>query len=93
LQGEKAYRIIKYISSGASFHTVYFAIRLSDNKKFVIKRYSLDRMSTSDVRMLWQEFEIMKRIDHPFVVKIVDYYSYKEKFVHIVTEYLPDGDL
>ena len=50
-------------------------------------------MSSSDVRMLWQEFEIMKRIDHPFVVKIVDYYSYKEKFVHIVTEYLPDGDL
>jgi hypothetical protein len=69
LEGEGAYRIIKNIGSG-----YFLAKRFSDNQKFIIKTYncSFDRMLTQEIRVCQQDFESMKRIDHPFVIKVIE---------------------
>ena len=50
-------------------------------------------MFSENIRMLQQEFESMKRIDHPFVIKVVEKYHDKDQYVHLVIEYMPEGDL
>lgn len=42
---------------------------------------------------IFNEISIMEKLDHPFILKIQDYFINKSGNICLVTEYCPNGDL
>mmetsp|Transcript_14496 Transcript_14496/g.57804 ORF Transcript_14496/g.57804 Transcript_14496/m.57804 type:complete len:551 (+) Transcript_14496:288-1940(+) len=60
------------------------------SKEFAVKSINKSRVSKS--QMLTSEVEIMAKVDHPNIIKVVDIFDEKE-FLHIVTELCTGGEL
>ena len=72
------------LGSGAT-STVRTCTHKSTGKKYALKTIRLNRMSKSKKKMLLQEVELMKQMDHPYIVKIVaTFLSFQT--LHIVME-------
>jgi len=54
-------------------------------KKKIIKEPNLDKKDDEEV-------EILKKLDHPNIIKVFEYYIRKDH-LYIITEYLPNGSL
>jgi len=39
------------------------------------------------------ELAVLKKVNHPFVIKYIEEFNYKEDKHCVVTEYVPGGDL
>lgn len=71
----------------------YLARRLEDDKKVVLKVIEHDGSETSNfVKRFNMEFEILSRLDHPHVIKILDY-GISESFMYYAMEYIEYGDM
>ena len=76
-----------------SYATVYLGRRTSDNLPTAIK--VIDKKifaNTYNIRSIQSEIEIMKRVEHENIVKLLDVYQTSNN-MYIVTEFCKDGDL
>jgi len=75
-----------------SFGTVNIA-KNKNNESFAIKTISLSLIDQSGLRIqLKREISILRRMDHPNVVRLIDVLRNKH-YVYLITEYVDGGDL
>ena len=88
---ETKYKIIKNIGSG-SYGTVFLAYNIFTKEKVAIKKiYKSNEVLLSD-GIIIDEIEILKNLNHPDIVKIIEFYGTEEAY-YIVNEYCSGGEL
>jgi calcium-dependent protein kinase len=90
---EEDYAIIKEIGSG-NYAKVYLAQDVQDHKQYAVKSISKEAVMNSNrtVNALISEINIMRKLDHPYLLKLHRVYE-NDKFIHLILDYLPGGDL
>ena len=88
---EKIYIKKKLLGSGA-FGEVWLVSHKELNKDFAMKIIKKRKNKSSDEKEILNEIDILKKLDHPKILKIVDFYSTIKKY-YIITEYCHEGEL
>lgn len=88
---EKIYLKTKVLGSGA-FGEVWLVHHKDLDRDFAMKIIKKRKHKSSDEKEILNEIEILKKLDHPKILKIVDFYSTLKKY-YIITEYCPEGEL
>lgn len=88
----KHYNIGKEIGFGK-----YGVVRLVSKKSYEKKRFALksiarDKVNAPDLTYLEQEFDILKSMDHPNIIKFHEMYI-DDNYFHLVTEFCGGGEL
>lgn len=88
------YKITKLLGEG-SFGKAYLATVDNEDKKYVIKQVIMDGMTDQEKRETFNEAAILKRLDHPNIIKFKEVFrqSQPKEALNIVTEYADGGDL
>ena len=87
---DKKYKIIKNIGQG-SYGDVYLAYNIYTNEKVAIKKLykTNDILTESEII---NEIEILKKLNHPDIVKILEFYKTDQAY-YLINEYCPGGEL
>ena len=85
------YEIIKLLGEG-QFGKVYKAKKKGSNEIYAIKITNIENFNENQKKYINQEREILKELDHPNILKYVDYKKINNK-IYIITEYLNGGSL
>ena len=87
------YILEKLISKGV-FGQVYLGYKIGSQRKYAIKKKELSKYLKNEKakKYLDNEILIMKDINHPNIIKILDV-KMNKKFVFIITEYYNGGNL
>lgn len=85
------YKIERIIGKG-SFATVRRAKKRDTGERFAVKILSKRKMTEDDKMSLEIETEIMKRVDHPNIVKMVDFFEDNDHYC-LVMELMQGGEL
>ena len=88
---EKIYIKTKLLGSGA-FGEVWLVHHKDLERDFAMKIIKKRKNKSSDDKEIINEISILKKLDHPKILKIVDFYSTPKKY-YIITEYCPEGEL
>ena len=88
---EKIYIKKKLLGSGA-FGEVWLAHHKDLDRDFAMKIIKKRKSKPNEEREILNEIEILKKLDHPKILKIIDFYSKLKKY-YIITEYCPEGEL
>ena len=81
------YKAVKYIGSGST-SKVYL-----DKNGYAIKRIKLGAVKNAR-HFFNREIEIIKKLDHPNIIKLIDYIEDEEKNIaYLILEHCPKGDL
>jgi NIMA (never in mitosis gene a)-related kinase len=88
------YKITTLLGEG-SFGKAYLATSDNDDKKYVIKQVIMDGMTDQEKRETFNEASILKRLDHPNIIKFKEVFMQRKpkEALNIVTEYADGGDL
>jgi serine/threonine-protein kinase PpkA len=85
------YKIISVLAQRLS-HT-FLADYLADGKKVVLKVQDLRENSSAVLlKRFIQELNILSRLDHPHVIKVLDH-GFTDKYFYYAVDYCPQGDL
>lgn len=84
------YAVQSKILGEGHYGTVRLCVSKGDGKEFAVK--SINKARVSKTQMLTSEVEIMAKVHHPNVIKVVDIFDEKD-FLHIVTELCTGGEL
>ncbi len=85
------YDIITELGKGGS-SVVYFAKKLNTQERYAVKILSTDEENA--IKLLEREIDTLKRLNHPHIVKFIDYgYEERHKLVYLVLEYLDGQDI
>jgi calcium-dependent protein kinase len=84
------YKKAKILGQG-SFGTVYLVKHKLINGYFAMKVIKKNKNDKDDENIM-NEINILRKMDHPNIVKINDFYTTKTEYV-LVTEYCPEGEL
>ena len=86
------YKIIKYIGNG-SFGNVYMVEHNITKNIRSMKIIPKDNLTLGFTELdIIQEIDILKTLDHPFCVKLYEYYVDNSNY-YLINEYCSDGDL
>jgi len=85
------YDFIQEIGSGA-FGKVYKAKHKGTGTIRCVKKLSKEDLTEDEKRKLIDEVKILRSLDHPNIVKVLEFYQ-NSKYFFIVTEYLTGGEL
>ena len=88
---EKIYIKKKLLGSGA-FGEVWLVHHKDLDRDFAMKIIKKRKNKSNEEREILNEIEILKKLDHPKILKIIDFYSKVKKY-YILTEYCPEGEL
>ncbi|MCJ1434658.1 hypothetical protein MMC27_004027 [Xylographa pallens] len=90
--GEK-YNVVDHIGKGAFADVFKFATK-REGKVFAVKQIEKRKFMKDGVldHKVHNELRIMKILNHPHIVEYVEYEE-REKYLFIVMEYIPHGDL
>eukprot|EP01098_Paradermamoeba_levis_P015883 TRINITY_DN830_c0_g2_i1.p1 TRINITY_DN830_c0_g2~~TRINITY_DN830_c0_g2_i1.p1 ORF type:complete len:402 (-),score=153.21 TRINITY_DN830_c0_g2_i1:198-1280(-) len=86
-----AYDLGKEIGRGG-FSVVVEATKKSDNKKYAVKCIKKQMVEGDDIILLKREISIMKKIDHPNILKLYEVYEEEEDF-YLVMELVNGKEL
>jgi calcium-dependent protein kinase len=84
------YKRTKILGQG-SFGTVYLVKHKLLNNLFAMKVIKKSNKNEKD-DVLMNEINILRKMDHPNIVKIHDFYTTASEYI-LVTEYCPEGEL
>jgi calcium/calmodulin-dependent protein kinase I len=85
------YELCEIIGSGG-FATVHLASCRTTGKIVAVKIIQKKTLFKQVILMLRQEIKILRKLDHPNVIKFIDYFE-DDKTCNIVTEYAGGGEL
>ena len=89
---EKSYKKICFLNKGR-FCEVNLVQNILSENKYAMKTFNKTKnYSPEDEESIKKEFEILKSIDHPNVVKMIGFYS-KKNACHLITELCNGGNL
>ena len=88
---EKIYIKKKMLGNGA-FGEVWRVYHKDLNRDFAMKIIKKKKNKGNDEKDILNEIDILKKLDHPKILKIIDFYSTLKKY-YIITEYCPEGEL
>jgi len=88
---ESIYLKIKMLGSGA-FGEVWLVHHRDLDRDFAMKIIKKRKNKKNDEREILNEIEILKKLDHPKILKVVDFYSTLKRY-YIITEYCHEGEL
>ena len=88
---ESIYLKTKMLGSGA-FGEVWLVHHRDLDRDFAMKIIKKRKNKKNDEREILNEIEILKKLDHPKILKVVDFYSTLKKY-YIITEYCHEGEL
>ena len=88
---EKIYLKTKMLGSGA-FGEVWLVHHKDLDRDFAMKIIKKRKNKSNDEKDILNEIAILKQLDHPKILKVVDFYSTLKKY-YIITEYCPEGEL
>ena len=87
----KKYKVISRLGDG-SYGTVYLAMNLFSRTNVAMKKINKVKENEIDEMEIKNEIDILKKLDHPNIVKILEFYS-TEKAYYIITDYCSCGEL
>ena len=85
------YKVLSILGQGA-FSVVYKALHRKTECLRCIKKIKISNFTKADEESIMNEIKMLKVIDHPYIMKIYEYYE-KDDYIYIVTEYLAGGEL
>ncbi len=85
------YKIISKLGDG-SYGTVYLAVNLMTKQNVAMKKINKVKENTIDDMEIKNEIEILKKLDHPNIVKIIEFFS-TPKAYYIITDFCACGEL
>ena len=88
---DKIYIKKRLLGSGA-FGEVWLVHHKNLVRDFAMKIIKKRKNKTNEEKEILNEIEILKKLDHPKILKIIDFYSKIKKY-YIITEYCPEGEL
>ena len=88
---ENLYSKKKILGKGA-FGEVWLVRNNQLQKDYAMKIIKKTSNSESEENEIMNEISILKKLDHPKILKILDFYS-TSKLYYIITEYCPNGEL
>ena len=88
---EKIYIKKKMLGSGA-FGEVWLVRHKDLDRDFAMKIIKKRKNRSNDEKEILNEIEILKKLDHPKILKVVDFYSTLKRY-YIITEYCHEGEL
>jgi calcium-dependent protein kinase len=75
-----------------SFGTVYLVKHIQLQRYFAMKVIKKKAKNHSEEESLMNEINILRKLDHPHILKITDFYNLKNEY-NIITEYCQEGEL
>ena len=75
-----------------SFGTVYLVKHLQLQRYYAMKVIKKKSKSNTEEESLMNEINILRKLDHPNILKITDFYNLKNEY-NIITEYCQEGEL
>ena len=82
----------KKILGEGSFSKVYKVRSKLDNQIYALKKIDLKLLSEREIENLQTEIDLHKTLDHPYVIKFIDYMFHKNS-LYILLEHAPNGCL
>jgi calcium-dependent protein kinase len=89
---KKKFEYISTLGDGAFGKVKLYRDRFVHDMKFAIKTMKKSEMGSDLIDCLKHEVEVLKKLDHPNIVKYFDTYE-DEGSIHIVMEYIPGENL
>ena len=86
---EASYQKLKSLGKG-SFGEVWLVQHKVLGKQFAMK--IIEKNPYIDVDLIINEINILKKLDHPNILKVLEFHLTNDKF-YIITDYLPEGEL
>ena len=87
----KKYKIVKRLGDG-SYGTVFSVVNIQTGATVAMKKIEKVKENEIDDLEIKNEIDILKKLDHPNIVKIYEFYNTLTDF-YIVTEYCKKGEL
>ena len=87
----KKYEILAKLGSG-SFGSVYLAKNKFTNEKVAMKQIKKSSANLLSDGEITDEIEILKNLDHPDIVRIIESFNTKNSYI-LITEYCEGGEL
>ncbi len=88
----ESYKKVRVLGKG-SFGKAFLVKAQSDDGLYVIKQIDMEGMSREDEIESFKEAKIMRKLDHPNIVRFKEVYRTKGHKLCIVMEYADGGDL
>ena len=88
---EKIYNKNRILGTGA-FGEVWLVKHKDLQKEFAMKLIKKRKNKPSEEKEILNEISILKNLDHPKILKVLDFFSTTHLY-YIITEYCPDGEL
>ena len=85
------YKVISKLGDG-SYGTVYLAVNIITKQNIAMKKINKVKENEIDDMEIKNEIEILKKLDHPNIVKIIEFYS-TPKAYYIITDFCACGEL
>lgn len=85
------YKIIRKLCD-ATVGSVYYGERSSDQERVAIKMLPRCELTEDMTQQILREVYILRRIDHPHVIRLEDFIR-DEQYFYLIFEYAPGGDL
>ena len=87
----KKYKVTNKIGEG-SYGAVYLAHNIYTKQKVAIKRIVKSEENKIDELELKNEIDILKKLSHPNILKIIEFYSSEHSY-YIITDHCANGEL
>ena len=87
----KKYKVLSHLGNG-SYGKVYKAMNLKTENLVAIKSVKKKKDKEDEDKIVSNEIDFLKRLSHPNIVKIYEFYDIKDNY-YLITEYCKYGEL